>query len=250
MIFRIQRREKGFVQIDNALLENPALSWKAKGLLCYLLSRPADWRVIMADLAAKGTDGPTAIRSALIELRASGYARLEPQRASDGTLDGTTWSIFEERQATETQETLISETEIQVSRTSGNPSLGESPTTNTEKNKKGDRAAPGPKPRNLIFDALCEVEGSDPIEAAKMNGGKVGRALSQIKRMSPDVTPAEIRLRAANYRASWPSVTLSATALASNWAKFKTAITNGHQTVRPNPRSFEQRQSYAGIENV
>lgn len=248
MIFRIQRREKGFVQIDNALLENEVLSWKAKGLLCYLLSKPADWRVILGDLVARGTDGPTAIRSALVELRGAGYARLETSRTSAGTLDGTTWSIFEERQSTEMQETLISDTDMQVSRVSGNPSLGKSHPTNTDRKKdEGDKDGTAVRPRNPLFDALAEVEGSDADEAAKLKGGKIAKALSQIKRMSPDVTPEEIKRRAGLYRETWPNVTLSATALAQNWAKFKTKPNAHAPHQKPNGRAFAQSGNYAGI---
>lgn len=74
--------------------------------------------------------------------------------------------------------------------------------------------------RNPLFDALCEVEHSDADEAAKQNGGKIAKALSQIKRMTPEVTAEEIKRRATNYRQSWPNITCSATALSNHWAKF------------------------------
>lgn len=95
-IFRIKKRDCPFVQIDKAIFEEPRLSWKAKGLLGYLLSRPDDWRVILADLVKRSRDGKGAVQSAMKELAAAGYARRRKIRAVGGKLAGETWFIFEE----------------------------------------------------------------------------------------------------------------------------------------------------------
>ena len=88
-----------------------------------------------------------------------------------------------------------------------------------------ERAEPkAPRPRNELFDTLCEIEGSNPLEIGR-KGGRIAGALRQIKDATPDVTPAEIRRRAANYRETWPTITLTATALAAHWAKFGWAET-------------------------
>jgi hypothetical protein len=70
---RRRRREKSFVTIENSMFEDARLSWKAKGLLGYLLTKPDGWKVIRADLIKHSTDGDSAIRSALKELQRYGY---------------------------------------------------------------------------------------------------------------------------------------------------------------------------------
>ena len=94
----------------------------------------------------------------------------------------------------------------------------------TAESTAGDCAARAPRPRNELFDALCEIEGSNPLEIGR-KGGRIAGALRQIKEATPDVTPDEIRRRAANYRETWPTITLTATALATHWAKFGWAET-------------------------
>jgi len=59
--------------IDRDVFQNDELSWKAKGLLGYLLSRPDDWVVRMTDLVKQSTDGMAAVRSAVKELEDARY---------------------------------------------------------------------------------------------------------------------------------------------------------------------------------
>jgi len=66
-------RDHPYVVMDKTIFENPDISWKAKGLMGYLLSRPDDWQVIIGDLVNRSTDGKTAVRSALKELEQHGY---------------------------------------------------------------------------------------------------------------------------------------------------------------------------------
>jgi len=97
MIIRIQKRQHPFVQIDKRPLENPRLSWKAKGLLAYLMSRPNDWKVYMTQLITVSTDGRVAVQAALAELRAAGHATIRQLRSADNTRAiGSEWVIHEE----------------------------------------------------------------------------------------------------------------------------------------------------------
>ncbi|WP_052362048.1 hypothetical protein [Geminisphaera colitermitum] len=80
-------------------------------------------------------------------------------------------------------------------------------------------AAPKPRQRDPLFDALAAVDGSDPAQLTKPAARAVGVALADIRRVVPGLTPDEIARRAANYRLHMPDVTLSASALAKWWAK-------------------------------
>lgn len=74
-IIKIIKRDPGYAQISNALLNDSRMSWKAKGILAYLLSKPNNWKVQVGDLINRSPDGEHAVRSALNELIELGYAR-------------------------------------------------------------------------------------------------------------------------------------------------------------------------------
>ncbi len=71
-----ERREDFFARIPKDLLDDSNLSWKAKGILCYLLGKPDDWKARVNDISNRSTDGGAAVTSGLMELRKAGYAEL------------------------------------------------------------------------------------------------------------------------------------------------------------------------------
>jgi hypothetical protein len=100
MIVRIKKRTHPYVQIDKRPLENVALSWRAKGLYAYLLSRPNNWRIRMTQLATVSADGKTSLSNIMRELRIAGFARIEQVRSPNGKhAMGTEWVIYEHSQA-------------------------------------------------------------------------------------------------------------------------------------------------------
>ncbi|MBT6321856.1 MAG: hypothetical protein HOJ31_06690 [Anaerolineae bacterium] len=73
-VFRAQHdKENPYVIVNKTFVENPLLSWKAKGLLLYLLSRPDNWTVQIGDLVKRSTDGQHAVKSILKELIDAGH---------------------------------------------------------------------------------------------------------------------------------------------------------------------------------
>lgn len=72
-IVRTSKRENPFVMIDHRPLNDDNLSWQAKGLLAYLLSKPDNWTVIVADLVKRATNGRDSVNSILKELEQNGY---------------------------------------------------------------------------------------------------------------------------------------------------------------------------------
>lgn len=72
MIVREARREK-FTIVSNVALEDPRLSFQAKGLLVYLLSKPDGWSVSREHLATVGPNGISSVRAILTELEQCGY---------------------------------------------------------------------------------------------------------------------------------------------------------------------------------
>ena len=64
--------QKEFTVLHNAVLENPRLSFKAKGLWAYCMSRPDDWEFHVSHLASVCKEKTDAIYSAIKELIAEG----------------------------------------------------------------------------------------------------------------------------------------------------------------------------------
>lgn len=95
-IIRIQKRENPYVQIDRAAIEDNRLSWKARGILAYLLSKPDDWSIHLFDILNHGIEGRDSVRAAMKELEQFGYAKLETVRDESGKVAGKEWIITEQ----------------------------------------------------------------------------------------------------------------------------------------------------------
>ena len=67
------KKNKNYTTINNTVLNDVALSWKAKGLAAYLFSKPDEWKIQREHLAKQSEDGISAVRSALQELEKFGY---------------------------------------------------------------------------------------------------------------------------------------------------------------------------------
>ena len=66
-------REKPYFTAMKAYLSDNRMSWKAKGLHTYFLSKPDDWVIRVSDLIKRSKDGRDAVYAGLKELRVCGY---------------------------------------------------------------------------------------------------------------------------------------------------------------------------------
>ena len=80
------RHPNRFTVLPNDAIRNPALSFRAVGVLAHLLSLPDGAKVDSATLAKAHREGRDAVRAAYKELEAHGYYRREVLRLADGTL--------------------------------------------------------------------------------------------------------------------------------------------------------------------
>ena len=95
-IIRVAKNaDNPFVMMDKRPLEKPYLSWKAKGLLAYLLSRPDDWTVRLGDLVKRSTDGEYATRQAIKELESAGHIT-KTQERKDGQFAEVVYTVYEQ----------------------------------------------------------------------------------------------------------------------------------------------------------
>jgi len=88
-IYRVRKTAK-FAMIANEVFEDPNLSWEAKGLLGYLLTKPDDWIVRLHDLVSNGPAGTHKVGRILRELERSGRMKRERRARPDGTFE---WEI-------------------------------------------------------------------------------------------------------------------------------------------------------------
>lgn len=68
-----------FTQVANAVLNDPKLSAKAKGLYAYLYSKPDGWDFAIDRITKDFSDGRLSINTGLQELEANGYLIREKQ---------------------------------------------------------------------------------------------------------------------------------------------------------------------------
>lgn len=71
--------------------KEPRLSWKAVGLLTYMLTRPPDWRFRRGDLVNRHTDRLASVKAGLRELRQIGYLDMRPMPGG-----GWEWLVSDE----------------------------------------------------------------------------------------------------------------------------------------------------------
>ena len=86
-----KRKKNGFTQISNSVFENEKLSYRAKGLIGYLLSRPNNWKFNKTDLVRRSTEGRDAVYKAIDELKEQGYLHIYRNVLEDGRFDGWIW---------------------------------------------------------------------------------------------------------------------------------------------------------------
>jgi hypothetical protein len=234
--------ESRFARIDNAVLQNSSLSFRARGLLACVLSMPEVWRH-SAESLANPAEGKHAVRAALQELTRAGHARLlkvrnprgcvvscwrfsevaEPEAPGHGNAhsaapapglpesvepgaglpeSGRPESGSPKPGRTELFETTMDETTISKQAPSG-----------AERGKSKSRR------RDPLLDALAGLGGVNLAEVTPSAWGAAAKALADIRSVCPAVTPEEIQRRAARYREKMPKgSTLSASALAKHWA--------------------------------
>jgi len=85
--------ERGFTRIPNYWLRDSRISFKAKGLLAYLLSHEVGYTITLGQIERETGDGKSAIRATVSELESAGY--LMTQRTTDerGYNAGLAWFL-------------------------------------------------------------------------------------------------------------------------------------------------------------
>ena len=129
----VLRKEKknNFTIIDNAIFKDHRLSYKAKGLLCQMLSLPDGWEYSVKGLETLASDKYSAITSGLKELEEAGYFRRE-QIFDKGKFAGYEY-IISETPVIKNSDFTFSENPITENPISENPTQLNTKESNTNK---------------------------------------------------------------------------------------------------------------------
>lgn len=92
-------RSGSFSIVPNDLWERRDLSYRARGLLVSMTSKPDDWSFRLEYFVERGTEKLDAIKTAYRELRAAGFVRLVRVAGDGGHYTSETWVADEPVQA-------------------------------------------------------------------------------------------------------------------------------------------------------
>jgi len=84
--------DDGFTRVPNAWIRDKGMSFKARGILNFLLSHEPGFKVTIRSIAAQSTDGRDAVDTGVKELERRGYLRREAKKHGGRNL-GTTWIL-------------------------------------------------------------------------------------------------------------------------------------------------------------
>ena len=82
---KIRKKELNFTQVSNSFLRDNNISFKAKGLFCYMFSMNENWNFTLQSIATQQKDGLDSIKSAMDELKQYGYVSYEKHSNGTGT---------------------------------------------------------------------------------------------------------------------------------------------------------------------
>lgn len=89
-------KRSGFTIINNGVLNDTQLSWKAKGLFAYLWSQSDSWDFYEVEVLKHSTDGRASLRAGLKELEENGYLKRYRNRDDKGILRESKWILSEQ----------------------------------------------------------------------------------------------------------------------------------------------------------
>lgn len=103
-IIRGPRPKQDFSIVSNEVIEDESLTWEARGMLIFLLSKPDYWQVNVKNLINQTEHARKHLKrdgvlEVLRELVNVGYITRSQPRAEDGTLGGINYIVMDRKQA-------------------------------------------------------------------------------------------------------------------------------------------------------
>lgn len=111
---KFTKRIEQQTSIKTKILEAQLLSYRAKGIYAYLISRPDGWKYNMTNVINTSTDGRESVQKGIKELEKVGLLKRIKAQNHEGKFIGWDWEIYDTYK--------INTTEKRENRQSGKPS--------------------------------------------------------------------------------------------------------------------------------
>jgi DnaD/phage-associated family protein len=93
--FRVVKdTENPYVMINKGFIYDETLSYKAKGILLYIFSRPDDWQIYEKEIVKHAKDSKDSVATGIKELLKAGYMSREKRR-EQGRFNGYDYEVYE-----------------------------------------------------------------------------------------------------------------------------------------------------------
>jgi hypothetical protein len=160
MINRLQKNSQNpYTMVHNGIIRNPSLSWKAKGIMLYFLSRPDDWTFYEKEVVRNASDGVSAYRAGIKELEAHGYVKRTQVKDEQGKFSHMLYEVFEDPALV--QSVLVV----------GDSPLTENRSTDGSKQRRGSRRS---RPKHRHLDTAFSTHAEERVKLiACMSEGTV-----------------------------------------------------------------------------
>jgi len=191
-----KRIDGPYTVIGNAAAQDAELSWKAKGLLIYLLSLPKNWNIRISELANHATDGYDSTKRAMDELLKSGYIKRGPRvRKPDGKLGDYVYLLSGVRDEMPDLEKPNVDFPSQGKPSQGKPSQENRQLQNKELTKETNNK------RNTEYITHFEGWWNDWKAKATRKPGRKAKAFENFKKLLAKFSVAEIQIATKHYLA-------------------------------------------------
>jgi hypothetical protein len=248
--------DHGFTIIRDQVARDERLSYRARGILLAILSRPDNWRTDSEQLAREGKEGRDAVRAALRELEAAGYIKRERSRvlAESGKLVWKTEMVVRDEAVSDDGFSGVGSVHKPAGRSDdgfpavGNPGVGNpgvgNPGAITRTDKKNQTqnllvASDEQDPPRPDVEHLCTVL-ADLIEANGEPRPTIGKRWRtdcrlMIDKDGRDPAKAENLMRWATSDPFWRGVILSMTKFRKQYGAMRQRALAEHERHHPPP---------------
>jgi len=191
-----KRIDGPYTVIGNAAAQDSEISWKAKGLLIYLLSLPKDWNIRISELAAHATDGYDSTKRAMDELLAAGYIQRGSRiRKPDGRLGDYVYLVIGVRDEIPNMEKPNVDFPSQGKPDQGKPSQENRQLQNKQRTKETKNKI------NTEYITHFESWWNDWKTKATRKPGRKAKAFENFKKLLATFSVAEIQIATKHYLA-------------------------------------------------
>lgn len=206
--------------------QDRTLSYEARGVLFYLLSKPTDWIVRPKDLQQEGA-GRDKVYRILGELEQHRYLFRDFTRNSEGVITGLEYVVYEEP-FPENPDTAKPDT-VQPD------TANKEHTKDRKKQSKDSDKEKTPRKRDPFFDSIARDYFGVSLEdksAVGLIGARVARVKRELLAADSGISPEELQAVAQWFRAQFPGLDMPTHAesignAVVNYRKVKNTVSNG-----------------------